>query len=394
MPLQTVETDALLTLGLTPGFGPILTKRALSHLGSGQAILSASPADLQQIEGIGQDKAVSLRRSLDELANGQALAREKQLMADYGAHALFLGHPGYPKLLSHIIDPPGVLYVRGQILEQDTLAIGVVGSRKCTAYGREQADRLSAWCAQAGLTIVSGGAYGVDASAHRAALRAKGRTLIVLGSGLARPYPTDHVDLFDEAVRQGSAVISELPMSTGPRAEHFPRRNRIISGLSLGVLVIEAAIRSGALITARLANDEHHREVLALPGRVDSPASAGCHKILREGWATLVTTGPEILECLGETGQALQKAIQQKQPENASPQTSRDKEHAPGLFEQNLTDSQRKILAALATPAQVDELAARTGLPVSKLQADLTLLHIRGLIVRQGSQIARVPSKR
>jgi len=288
-----------------------------------------------------------------------------------------------------------VLYVRGKIVEEDRLALGVVGSRKCTAYGREQADRLSGWCAQAGLTIVSGGAYGIDAAAHRAALRVKGRTIIVLGSGLARPYPEDHVDLFDQAVSQGSAVISEHPMLTSPRAEFFPRRNRIISGLSLGVLVVEAALRSGALITARLAVEDHSREVMALPGRVDSPASAGCHKILRENWATLVTSGPDILDCLNETGAMLQKSLPESLREsNGSPAPGDTQPAASAnLFEQNLSESQKRILEALDQPREVDELAARTSLPVAKLQADLTMLQLRCLIARQGSRIARVPHR-
>jgi DNA processing protein len=395
MPLQTPEIDALLTLNLTPGFGPVLTSRALDLLGSAQAVLSASPASLEQIPGVGREKSTALRRALDAHGDGKILAREKECMAQFDAHALFKGQPDYPRLLAMIPDPPPVLYVRGKLVEQDSIALGVVGSRKCTAYGREQADRLSAWCAQAGLTIVSGGAYGIDTAAHRAALRVKGRTVIVLGSGLARPYPDENVELFEQAVRQSSAVVSEHPMLTSPRAEFFPRRNRIISGLSLGVLVIEAALRSGALITARLAVDDHNREVMALPGRVDSHASAGCHKILRENWAKLITSGPDILECLSETGVMLQRTLPASlaETEPASASAGAKPAAAGTLFEQNLSDSQRQILEALDQPREVDELAARTSLPVAKLQADLTMLQLRSLIARQGSRIARVPHR-
>lgn len=387
------EQDAMITLNLAPGLGPILTCRALTHLGSAKRLLQASVNELEQIPGIGQGKAATIRRGLDALSDGKQLAHEKHMMAEHGAHVLVYGQPDYPKLLTLTPDPPLLLYVRGQILPQDAVALGVVGSRKCTAYGREQADRLCTWCAQAGLTIVSGGAYGIDAAAHRAAMRAKGRTLIVLGSGLARPYPQEHIELFDQAAATGHAVISEFPMTSPPRPEQFPRRNRIISGLSLGVLVVEAALRSGALITARLAAEDHGREVLALPGRVDSPASAGCHKILRDGWATLVTTGPEILESLGEAGQVLQAHLPPGMGiggagtsggANASGQAT-----AGSLFEQNLTADQQKIVAALDKPLELDQLAAATGLPVAKLQAELTMLQIRSVVKRESGKIVR-----
>lgn len=398
-PNAIAECDAMLTLNMAPGLGPILTTRAIKQMGSATRLLQASVADLQQIQGIGQDKAATIRRGLDQLSDGRQLAQEKNIMADLGAHALVLGQPDYPKLLTLTPDPPLALYVRGQILQQDAVALGVVGSRKCTAYGREQADRLCTWCAQAGLTIVSGGAYGIDAAAHRAAMRAGGRTIIVLGSGLARPYPQEHIELFDQAAAQGHAVISEFPMTAPPRAEQFPRRNRIISGLSLGVLVIEAALRSGALITARLAAEDHGREVLALPGRVDSPASAGCHKILRDGWATLVTSGPEVLEALGEAGQILQSQLpteygaafgtgpsknQSSSAAGGSANTS-----SPSLFEQNLSEAQQKIVAALDKPLELDQLAAVTRLPIAKLQAELTMLQIRSVVKRESGKIMR-----
>ncbi len=378
-----------LVLSLAPGLGPTLTQRCLDTLESPEAVVHAPVETLAQVQGIGLMRAQAIRRGLDELLQGDRVAKEEAMLAAHGVTLLVPADADYPALLRHVPDPPPLLYVRGTLQPTDQLALAVVGARKCSTYGREQADRLAGQCAAAGLTIVSGGAYGIDAAAHRAAIRAGGRTIVVLGNGLAEPYPREHRELFDQVADGHGAVLSELPMMTPPSPENFPRRNRIISGLSLGVLVIEASFRSGALITARLAAEEHHREVMALPGRVDSPASQGCHKILREGWASLVTSPAEVLDALGETGTLLQGALEAHTAVTGD-SAGVPAPTAPSLFEQNLSPSQAKILASLAEHRTLDQLAAGTGLAVHQIQADLTLLQIRSLVSRHDGQYQRV----
>jgi DNA processing protein len=290
-------------------------------------VLQATPAALALIPGISQTKALSF---CNHWQSDEPVLAEMLLVEQHGVSLLSIEDEGYPKLLKWINDPPPLLYVKGRFAEEDALGLAIVGARKCTRYGREMADRFAAGCSQLGLTIISGGAYGIDAAAHQAALRIKGRTIAVIGNGLAKPYPDAHRDLFDAIVTSGcGAVISEFPMTTSPRPENFPARNRIISGLSLGTLVIEAANRSGALITARLAAEDHGREVMAVPGPVDSAMSEGCHRIIREGWATLVTKPAEVLENLGEAGQLLQAH---------APGKTDDVPQQPSLFTANLSD--------------------------------------------------------
>ena len=223
-----------------------------------------------------------------------------------------LGARGYPHLLAEIPDPPKLLRVRGALPGSDTrrsaACLAIVGSRRPTAYGRRQAERFARFFSEHGFEIVSGGARGIDAIAHRAALAAGGLTTAILGGGLGRVYPPEHAALFDEIVGTGGCVASESPSDTPPRPALFPRRNRIVSGLSLGVLVIEAAARSGALITARLAVEEHGRELMAVPGRLEDPKSAGCLRMLAEGWAAMVRTPEEALESLGGAFALLQAA--------------------------------------------------------------------------------------
>ncbi|MCX5661863.1 MAG: DNA-processing protein DprA [Planctomycetota bacterium] len=383
--MEAVERDALLMLTLTPGLGPRSTRRALEAHGSAQAVMQASAGDFSRLKGVGDRRGGEIRKALDDLADGKALAREKELMAQYGARAIALGEPDYPKLLALIDDAPPVLFVRGELRASDATGLAIVGSRKCTAYGREQADRFAALAAGAGLTVVSGGAYGIDAAAHRASVRVQGRTIAVLGSGLAKPYPAEHAELFDLIAAEGAgrgAVVSELPMGSPPARENFPARNRLISGLSLGVLVIEASEQSGALITARLAAEDHGREVMALPGRVDSAASAGCHRLLRSGAAALVTNIAEVLESLGETGTLLKAGLEAEIRGGAE-------QPAPSLFAQNLTGTQQKLFEALEEPGSIDELSGRTRLGVAVLQADLTLLQIRGLVTREDGKFVR-----
>jgi DNA processing protein len=302
-------------------------------------------------------------------------------MSEKGATLILHGDRDYPPLLATIADPPAALWVRGELAENDRIAIALVGSRKCTAYGREQAARFAALLAQAGLTIVSGGAAGIDGEAHRSALRVNGRTIVVTGCGLSTSYPAEHASLFDRIAESGAgAVISEFAMSTPPAAGNFPRRNRIISGMSLGVLVIEAALRSGALITARLAAEEHHREVMALPGRVDSSTSAGCLKAIKEGWAALVVDHADVLHQLDSSSQLVRGALQSAGHVEAK--------NAVTLFDGSLSEGQRAILRALEDEGEqllMDQIAARTQLPLSQIMADITLLQIRGIVVKDFS---------
>jgi len=378
VPIDTTERDARLTLLLAPGLGPTLLNRCIEQFGSAVDTLQAAQPDLAAVQGISAQGARKLHSAINDLLDRDAAAEETRRAADAGARLIALGEPDYPRLLQHIPDPPPMLWVRGELTRHDALALAMVGARKCSHYGREQADRFAYQCAEAGLCIVSGGAHGIDGAAHQAALRAGGRTIAVLGSGLADPYPAAHKELFDRIADSDSgAVISEMPMQTPPRAEHFPRRNRIISGLSLGVLVIEAAKRSGALITARLCVEEHGRELLALPGRVDSRASEGCHKMIREGWATLVTNAGDVLDALGEAGQLLKQGMTQNEDEHDAPKES------ASLFEQNLTDAQQRIVDALDQPRTLDQIVAATGLSAAQIQSDLTMLELRGTLRRE-----------
>jgi DNA processing protein len=373
------ELDARLRLTLAQGLGPTLIQRLETQFGGPVAAADASASQLATVEGIGQARARAIRQAIEA---ADLDAEWRAIEAD-GVELIAIDDPRYPPLLKHIHDPPPLLYLRGGLERRDSLGLAVVGSRKCTAYGREQAERLGAAAAQAGLTIISGGARGIDAAAHRGALRVNERSIAVMGCGLAACYPPEHTELFDRIADQG-ALLSEFPMSTPPVAQNFPRRNRLISGLSLGVLVVEAANRSGALITARLAAEEHHREVMALPGRVDSHASAGCHRIIREGWAQLVTNAADILDALGETGQLLRGA---GEPDHDADENTDD---ATPVALATLTDTQRRLYEAIdREPTDLDAVARSTGLPAGTMQADLTMLELRGLIQRAGGNRAR-----
>ena len=368
----------MLRLSLVPGLGPTLIRRCLESLGSLSAVINASLGDLVAVEGIGPETATKVLAQIDSSQMDQSLVLEKQLIEEYGVSLYSQDDDQYPQLLRHIPDPPPLLFIKGQIVESDAVSLAVVGARRCTQYGREQAARLATLSSQAGLCVVSGGAYGIDAAAHRAVLAAGGRTIAIIGSGLARPYPREHTSLFDQIANGYGAVISELPMGYPVLAENFPRRNRIISGMSLGVLVIEASVRSGALITARICVEDHGRELMVLPGRVDSPSSAGCHKIIREGWATLITSGTDILDALGETGQLLRTGPSVPHIDSAT---------NPRLLA-DVTESQRKIINVLQSPSALDQVLSMACLPVSVVQADLAMLEIRGLIRRVGNQFS------
>jgi len=366
---------------MAAGVGPATFAALMNRFGSPDGIVSASIASLRQVDGIGPRRADAIRASLDEAD----IEGERRRMSDGGAQLIMRGDNDYPRLLMQIPDPPVALWIRGSLEESDQVALAVVGSRNCTAYGRDQTGRLAALLAQSGFTIVSGGARGIDGEAHRAALRVNGRTIAVLGCGLSHTYPPEHNDLFNRIADGRGALLSEYPMSIAPTAQNFPRRNRMISGLSLGVLVTEAGLGSGSLITAKQAAEEHNREVMALPGRVDSPASLGCLHAMKEGWAAMVLDHADVIVQLESSQFLLAGAIEQAN--NAIPPDGA----SPGPFSQlSLTDAQRAIVHALEhngrgmTP---DELTASTQIAMHVLMAEITVLEIRRLIVREGGRI-------
>lgn len=383
MPRQAGDiSDATLRLLIAPGIGPATFYRLREHFDDDdERIVDASVNELKQIHGIGAQSAENIRRAIDD-ADCQ---RERALMAEHDAAIIVADDDDYPPLLAAIPDPPSALWVRGEMTAADYISIGIVGSRKCSSYGREQASRFASMLSQCGYTIVSGGALGIDGEAHRGAIRVQGRTIAVMGCGLSELYPPQHKELFEQVIKHG-AVISEFPMATQPRPENFPRRNRIISGLSAGVLVIEAALRSGALITARLASEDHGREVMAVPGRVDSPASAGCLTAIREGWAALVTSAADVLAQLESAGHLVRGAM-----EAAGKLQSQLFETDNGSAVAKLSAPQQVIVDVLRDAAggkgsgavmELDQLASRCGLPMGQVMAELTLLELRGQVRR------------
>ena len=369
-------------LSLTAGIGPILSKRLIEAAGGIEAACSASPHLLSQIEGIGTRKSESIHRSLRESAG---LVDDQ--ISQAAAKGVLLISPDdelYPLMLRSIPDPPSVLFVRGTLEPRDLNGFAIVGSRKCSYYGREQAERFGALLAGAGMTVVSGGARGTDSAAHRGALsHPHGRTIAVLGSGVDIAYPPENAALFDQIAMRG-AVISEYPLGTPPLADNFPRRNRIIAGLSRGVLVTEAADRSGALITARQAGEDHGRPVFAMPGRVDNPMSAGPHQLLRDG-AVLAATLDDILNGLGPLPIEAHEPILFAEP-IAEVVVTKERPSLPAL-----AGRQQLIMKHLETDsANVDLLMERTGLDASVILQELTFLTLKGLVRRvEGQTFAR-----
>ncbi len=349
MPAPAAGADLPLPLArglLLNGAG--LTSRRLAELGAAGAAEAPDPARLDLLPG----EADRVKR----LAEAGFAQREAEAARRRGIHLIPLGDPRYPELLRRIPDPPLVLYVQGDPACLSRQSIGIVGSRSATLYGRSVAEMLASRLALAGLAIVSGFARGVDAAAHRAALTAGGETVAALGCGLLIDYPKGHDALRRDIAAHG-CLVSEYPLETGPRKDTFPRRNRIISGLSLGVIVVEARETSGALITARLAM-EQGREVFAVPGNVFSPQSRGPHALINDG-ARLVESADDVLEELGArfTPRILASAA-------AGP--------AAGTVEAAVWD------ALGVEPVQADVLAARLALPISQLLATLAILELKG----------------
>jgi len=365
----SAELQSAIALGLISGIGPRLQAELTSVFGSCAAVLQQSAEQLRQVSGVGakivaglQDPGLLLRAQqiLDECRAG-------------GIRPLLSGTSEYPRRLLEISDFPRVLFQRGVLLPQDELSIAIVGSRRCTPYGLRQAERLGASLARAGLTVVSGLARGIDGAAQRAALRAGGRTVAVLPAGVQSIYPPEHADLAEEIVQQG-ALLSEMSHRQQLLPGLFPQRNRIISGLCLGVLVIEASRRSGALYTARHAI-EQGRDVFALPGPVDSLASAGCLELLRDG-VQLVRHADDVLEALGPLPQP---AVRSRT----------ETVHQPR--ELSLNTLEKDVLNRIGgQPCGVDDVLRGREQQAPQILATLTVLEVRRLIRRlPGNQVVR-----
>lgn len=384
----------LLRLTTAPDLGPVRIAKLLAALGSPAAALDCAPELLARITSVSAAKAHAICQALRD---SLALAHEELSHCDQ--HGVTLAAPGdttYPELLAQIPAAPPLLYVKGSPSERDRYAVAIVGSRRCTQYGIEQAERFAGVLARAGITIVSGGARGIDTAAHRGALKSGGRTIAVMGCGLCHNYPPENQHLFADIVAGRGLLVSEIPMNTPPDSRNFPARNRIISGLSMGVLVIEAAKDSGALITARLAIDEHNRDVFALPGRVDSSSSEGSLELLREGAAQIVITPDDVLRILESparkvaSGQPLSLGIGGGLFDHASRQLApAEGNDASARATPALSPAAAAVLDHLAEPRTMDELLSLTGLSASNLRIQLTLLEVQRRVVREGQLMKR-----
>lgn len=334
------------------GLGARRLNGLLAQYGSAEAIFAASSGELTAAAGMTPAAAAKLLDPEAARVDG-----DLRLMERLGVRLVMVSGPQYPPLLAQIFDPPAFLYIRGSLGEGDPCAVGLVGSRRCSSYGRMTAERLARDLAAAGVTVVSGLARGVDTAAHAGALAAGGRTVAVLGSGLAAIYPHENRGLADRIAETG-AVVSEFAMTAGPDAWHFPARNRIISGWCQGVCVVEAPTGSGALITAEFAVDQG-RDVFAVPGPVTDPRSRGAHALIRDG-ACLVEEAEDILAALGVL------------TATADPQLI--------LPDPSLTEDELALQRLLGPqPRAVDDLIAESGVPTARVSAALMLLELKGL---------------
>jgi DNA processing protein len=368
---NSLDIDKWLCLIHADGVGSVTFAKLLAHFGSVDRALGASVAELIRVDGIGQKTAQQIAVARDKFDADEELSLAEGL----GIWLVHLQDDRYPTLLRGIHDPPPVLYVKGTLETRDNLAVAIVGSRRCSTYGREQAARLAHLLAASGFTIISGMARGIDTAAHHGALAAEGRTIAVQGCGLlANIFPPEN-DKLAQFISKSGACISELPLKYEPLPENFPPRNRIIAGLSLGTIVIEAAYRSGALITASAALD-YNREVMAVPGKIDSPLAKGPHQLLKQG-ARLVESVEDILETLGYIGDQL------KDHAAAAQAQAKQKIEPPITIAQTLALShhEKQVFDSLNTePIHLDDVITASQLPSGNAQSALICLQLKGLV--------------
>jgi len=359
-------------LACVPGLGPRTQGVLLGAFGSAGAVFAASAGELARIDGVGPKLAAVIRAHAGDTFAAETVA----LCRRENVRVVLSGDADYPRLLAQIPDPPAILFVRGAFTPGDGLAVAIVGSRHSNPYGRRVAEQLAGELARAGYTVISGLARGIDAAAHEGAIAAGGRTIAVLGGGVLNVYPPEHAGLADRVIARG-ALVSETPPLAEPHPGAFPRRNRIIAGLSLGTVVVQAADRSGSLITARLAG-EQGREVFAVPGPVDCRLSRGCHALIRDG-ATLVGRVDDIL---AELGPLFEPVTTDAGRSVASPA-----ELALEGQEREVFDA---VAAAGAAGIDIDHVVDSTGLDASRVLATIAVLEMRRLLRRlPGSRVQR-----
>ena len=343
-----------MALNLLPDIGPVRIRNLLSRFGSAQAVLAATQADLSQVDKVGFKAANNIIRWRDLIDLDGELRRIDQ----FGANIVTTDDSEYPALLRQIYDPPPVLYVRGTLRPEDAYAIAMVGTRQSTLYGRQTAERLARQLAASGVTVVSGGARGIDSASHEGALQSGGRTIAVLGTGLDIVYPAENVKLYQRIAEQG-AVITQFPFGRKGDKQSFPIRNRIVAGMTQGTVVVEANRASGALITANFAA-EYGRTVYAVPGRVDSPRSAGCHDLIKDG-AQLCESAEDVLAEFAHL-----QAIDPEESELSLP---------------TLSHPEQQIFNVLTLEEmQQDEIIRRSELPAAQVSVALLQLEMKKLI--------------
>jgi DNA processing protein len=367
---NSVDIEKWLKLIRADGVGPVTFGKLIKHFGSVDGALGASVSELSKIDGIGFKTAERIAASRDKFD----VTGELKLAEKLGVWLINLNDERYPVVLKRIYDPPPVLYVKGTLTREDNLCISIVGTRRCSLYGQEQASRLAHFLGSAGFTICSGMARGIDTAAHQGALSAGGRTIAVQGCGLANIFPPENKNLF-ELIAGSGACISELPLRYEPLSENFPPRNRIIAGLSLGTIVVEAPLNSGAMITARVAM-EYNREVMAVPGKIDSPLSKGTHKLIKEG-AKLIESVEDVMEALGYIGEQLADHV----TDAAGKAAAKGEKPLFDIRELKLIGDEKMIYDYLhKEPSHIEQIIMDTKLTPGSVNAGLISLRLKGLI--------------
>ncbi len=349
--------EALIALNLIEHVGPVRARMLLEHFGDAAKILAASRSDLLRVRNIGEETADAIsgwEKTID-------LAGELKRIQEFGCHVLIQSDQDYPEMLRQIYDPPLVLYIKGTLTTKDKNAVAMVGSRMTTHYGLETARKLAYQLAYVGVTVVSGGARGIDTAAHQGALAAKGRTVCVLGTGINLVFPPENRDLFERIAAAG-AVITQFPFNRNGDRQSFAIRNRIIAGMTLGTVVVEADLHSGALITSNFAT-EYGRQVFAVPGRIDSPRSKGCHDLIKKG-AKLCEDAEDILS-----------EFEYLFPASNRPPSPGETGVLPAL---ELSENEKLVFDSLShEESAIDEVIRRSGLPSSAVSVALLGLEMK-----------------